>query len=421
MLKVSTNKRFLAHDDGQPFFYLGDTAWELFHRLDRTDAAFYLEDRAAKGFTVIQAVALAEFDGLHTPNAFGEFALHNDDPTRPNEAYFKHIDFVVDRAAALGVHIGMLPTWGDKWNPKWGVGPLIFNPENARAYGKWLGQRYADAPLIWILGGDRAVETDAQRDTIAAMAEGLREGDGGRHLITFHPQGGQASSQYFHDAPWLDFNMVQSGHGRNTANWRFMEDDYARTPTKPCMDAEPGYEDHPATFKLENGYLDDYDVRKSLYWSLFAGGHGYTYGCHPIWQFWHPDRKPITFVRRFWREALALPGSAQVGHARQLLLSRPFFERVPDQSLIASEAGEGPYHMRATRAADGSYAFIYLPYYNPVTVDMSRLSGGTIAASWFNPRSGTTRRIGTQPHTEKATFEPPPGGPDWVLVLDATA
>src|SRR5262245_36221455 len=155
MLKVSDNRRFLIHDDGSPFFYLGDTAWELFHRLTMDEAERYLKDRAAKGFTVIQAVALAEIDGLHTPNMRGDLPLIDDDPRRPNEAYFAHIDAVVETAAGLGLYVGMLPTWGDKWNQKWGVGPEIFTPENARAYGLWLGKRYADAPLIWILGGDR--------------------------------------------------------------------------------------------------------------------------------------------------------------------------------------------------------------------------------------------------------------------------
>lgn len=421
MLRVSANGRFLVHAGGQPFLYLGDTAWELFHRLCREEAAEYLEDRAAKGFTVIQAVVLAESDGLRVPNVFGDLPLHNEDPAKPNEAYFKHVDWIVERAAAHGLYLGMVPTWGDKWNVKWGKGPVVFTPENARVYGQWLAQRYADAPIIWILGGDRPVENDTQRAIINAMAEGIHAGDGGRSLISFHPQGGQASSQYFHDAPWLDFNMVQSGHTRNTPNWRFIEDDYARAPTKPCMDAEPGYEDHPSAFQLENGYLDDYEVRKALYWAVFAGAHGHTYGCHPIWQFWQSGRQPYSFARRSWRAALDLPGAAQVGYARMLLHSRPLLDRVPDQTLVASEPGEGPYHVRATRSADGRYAFVYLPYYNPVMVDLTRLSGELITAHWFNPRNGTAHRIGTQPRFGQATFEPPGGGPDWVLVLDDAA
>ena len=81
-LRVSDNKRFLVKDSGAPFFYLGDTAWELFHRLNREEADLYLENRAAKGFTVIQAVVLAELDGLKVPNPYGEVPLINMDPTK---------------------------------------------------------------------------------------------------------------------------------------------------------------------------------------------------------------------------------------------------------------------------------------------------------------------------------------------------
>ena len=136
-LAVSPNQRFLVTQDGRPFFWLGDTAWELFHRLNREDADRYLEDRARKGFTVIQAVALAEFDGLGAPNPYGHRPLHRADPTRPDvhegpdDDYWDHVDWIVAKANALGLYVGFLPTWGDKWNKKWGVGPEIFTAENA--------------------------------------------------------------------------------------------------------------------------------------------------------------------------------------------------------------------------------------------------------------------------------------------------
>jgi hypothetical protein len=82
-LRVSENNRFLTHATGVPFLWLGDTAWELFHRLDREDAERYLENRRQKGFTVIQAVALAELDGLNTPNPYGERPLFDNDPPPP--------------------------------------------------------------------------------------------------------------------------------------------------------------------------------------------------------------------------------------------------------------------------------------------------------------------------------------------------
>ncbi|MEI8633715.1 DUF4038 domain-containing protein [Vibrio sp. PP-XX7] len=179
-LEVAANGRYLQYEDKTPFFYLGDTAWSLFHRLNREEADLYLNDRAKKGFTVIQAVALAELDGLTKPNPYGDLPLMNLDPSQPNEKYFQHVDYIVEQAESLGLHIGFLPTWGKYW--KSGDATKIFTPENAKTYGRFLGQRYRDKPIIWILGGDQNVVTQEERSIIDAMAAGLREGDGGGTL-----------------------------------------------------------------------------------------------------------------------------------------------------------------------------------------------------------------------------------------------
>ncbi len=413
--------RYLVTEKGEPFFYLGDTAWELFHRLNREEAEHYLRDRAQKGFTVIQAVVLAELDGLNTPNAEGHKPLHNNDPTQPNEAYFEFVDWVVDKANALGLFIGMLPTWGDKVNKKWGVGPEIFTPDNARIYGEFLGRRYRGKGILWILGGDRPIETERHLQIWQAMAEGLRKGDDGEHLITFHPVGGRSSSEWLHDEEWLDFNMLQSGHhARHIANYAMIERDYNLQPIKPCMDGEPRYEDHPINWNPQNGWFTDYDVRQAAYWALLAGAHGHTYGCHDIWQFYDPDKHPpISHARTPWQKALHLPGASQVKHAKALLLSRPMLLRVPDQTLLACDPGEGAEHVRAARAVDGSFAFVYIPVPKPVTVRLDKLSGREIRAWWYDPRTGEAKLIGEFRRNGERTFKPEgEGETDWVLVLD---
>ena len=343
-LKVSDNNRYLVRADGSPFFYLGDTAWELFHRLNREQAGAYLEDRAQKGFTVIQAVALAELDGLNDPNPYGHRPLIDNDPTKPDvkdgpqNDYWDHVDYIVDKAASLGLVIGMLPTWGDKWNKKWGAGPVIFTPDNAGQYGEWLGKRYRDKPIIWILGGDRPVETDEQREIIRAMAAGLARGDEGRHLMTFHPVGGQGSSAWFHQDPWLDFNMRQNGH---VVQYRGDQTraDYDLQPTKPVIDGEPIYEDHPIAFNArENGHSISADVRRPLYWDLFSGAFGHTYGHHSVWQMWAPGRQPVNGPLLPWYEAIKQPGASQMQYGRRLIESRPFLSRIPDDSIIVSDA-----------------------------------------------------------------------------------
>jgi hypothetical protein len=416
-VKVSeTNPHFLSTVDNQPFFYLADTAWELFHRLNREQAERYLKNRADKRFTVIQAVLLAELDGLHTPNAYGQTPLANDDPTQPNEAYFQHVDWIVDKADELGLTIGMLPTWGDKWHKPLGQGG-IFTPESARTYGQWVGNRYKDKPIIWILGGDRPIDSPKQLAIWRAMAKGLREGDHGRHLITYHTMGGHSSSESLHDEPWLDFNTLQSGHSERDIDAAAMiAKDYAKTPPKPTLDSEPCYEDHPVNWKPANGWFDEYDVRKAVYSSLFAGACGVTYGCHDVWQFWTPDREPISFARTPWEQALDLPGAGQMQFARKLLESRPYLTRIPDQSLIVSDTDARGLRAIATRDVNGSYSMIYFPTARAVTIDLSKLAG-PVRATWFDPQTGTRRSVGRFDNSGPHEFVPN-STTDAILVLD---
>jgi hypothetical protein len=436
-LRVSENRRFLTTAEGKPFFYLGDTAWELCHRLNREEASRYLEDRARKGFTVIQAVALAELDGLNDPNAYGHRPLLENDPTRPDvkegpaNDYWDHVDFIVRKANSLGLYIGFLPTWGDKWNKKWGQGPEVFTPANAEAYGRWLGERYRDAGVIWILGGDRPVESAKHVDILRAMARGLRAGDGGAHLITFHPMGGNGSAEMFHQEAWLDFNMRQNGHvAEFTGRYDKTTIDSQRTPVKPVIDAEPIYEDHPVSFKAgEFGHSISSDVRRPIYWDLFAGACGHTYGHHSVWQMWTPQRKPVNNPLLPWTEAIQQPGAGQMVHARRLMESRPYLTRIPDDAVIVTGSvptampGAGRYRFTATRDEAGSYAMVYAPVGRPFQVRMDKISGSTVVAWWFNPRTGAATRIGEFPNRGVREFVPPDPGEmvDWVLVLDDAA
>lgn len=431
-LKVSDNKRFLVQADGKPFFYLGDTAWELFHKLNREEAVKYLDDRKEKQFTVIQAVALAELDGIKTPNPYGHRPLNNEDLSQPNEDYFKHVDFIVKEANQRGIYIGMLPTWGDKWNKKWGQGPVLFNAANAESYGEWLGKRYKNAGIIWILGGDRPVENDEQKEIIRAMARGLAKGDGGAHLMTFHPTGGSGSSQYFHNDEWLSFNMRQNGHVVDfTGRYDQTLADYQRTPIKPVLDGEPIYEDHPVSFQADKqGHSIAADVRRPLYWNLFTGACGHTYGHHSVWQMFDPQKGgPINNPLMPWYEAIKQPGAGQMQFGRRLIESRPFLDRVPDDSVIVTSKiptampGAGLRRYVATCDNQGTYAMVYVPVGRPVTVRMDKIKGARVKAWWYNPRDGKATTIGTFNNQGERQFTPPLPGElmDWVLVLDDAA
>ncbi len=435
--KVSDDGHRLVLADGTPFFYLGDTAWELFHRLDRDQARRYLADRAAKRYTVIQAVAIAELDGHSVPNPYGHLPLTDLDPARPatvdgpDNDYWDHVDWIVAEANRRGLVIGFLPTWGRYWHDDVKDGKPLFTPENAEAYGAWLGRRYKDKAVLWILGGDRPIDNDGQRATVRAMARGLRQGDGGAHLRTFHPPGGSGSTRWVGDEDWVDFHLRQNGHAPEfTGRYDQTAADFARTPPKPVIDGEPIYEDHPVSFNAKGlGHSIAADVRRALYWDLFGGACGHTYGHHSVWQMWAPGRGPINDPLMPWAEALDQPGAGQMQHGRRLIESRPIAGRVPDDSVIVPDRvatavpGAGRSRFVATRDGQGRYAMVYAPVGRPFTVRLDVIRGETMRAWWFDPRTGVARRIGDFPAQGTRTFTPPDPGEatDWVLVLDDAA
>ncbi len=434
-LKVSDNQRFLVREDGQPFFYLGDTAWELFHRLTREEATAYLKLRAQQRFTVIQAVALAEFDGLTEPNAYGSLPLTDTDPARPATTpgadptnpkqydYWDHVEYIVDEANRQGLYIGLLPSWG-AWLDDGRPGKnKVLNSGNAQSYGEFMGKRFGRKGVIWILGGDRSADQTAA--IWRAMARGIAIGVNGKEdyaglTMSFHPNGAATSSRWFHDDPWLTVNMQQTGHGlaETTKCWERIAADYNRTPVKPVMDAEPLYEDHPLAFRAkDNGYSFDAHVRQRAYWDVFAGAFGHTYGDHSVWQMYTPKRKPINGPLFYWTEAIHRPGATQMQYVRALIESRPFLSRVPDQSLVVS-ALEGADHISATRG-DG-YLFVYSAQGRPFSVNLGKISGDRVKAWWYNPRNGSAQEFDNFDNRGTHEFQPPSQGfgSDWVLVLD---
>ncbi len=420
---ISENKRYLLKD-GKPFFWLGDTAWELFHRLNREEADQYLKRRAEQGFTVIQAVALAELDGLRVPNAYGDLPLHNEDAAQPNEAYFKHVDYIIDKAASYGLTVALLPTWGDKlFKDSWGKGPEIFTEEKAAIYGKWIGKRYRDKKnIIWVMGGDRNPRNESDMAVWRSMARAVIEGigDAQKPLLTFHPQpSALGSATWFAKDDWISFHMFQIGHCRDIASYEMIRKVYDMVPDKPVMDGEPIYEDHPVCFNAKDlGTSNAYDVRKAAWIDLFAGSHGHTYGCHGVWQFYSEKTEGINGPHFFWKEALELPGANQMKYVRKLMESFSISDRVPDQSILLEPPTPPSERIQATRGKD--YALIYTAAGKSFTVNAGKLNATQLKASWYDPRNGESRPIGSFGKQLPLRFDPPTGGygQDWVLVLD---
>ena len=265
------------------------------------------------------------------------------------------------------------------------------------------------------------------------MAEWICEGLGRHPFITYHSN--TSSSQWLHDAAWLDMNTWQSGHILLDApNWEMIESDYRRCPPKPVLDAEPNYEDHPIDpfqreWKPEYGRYGDYDTRKQAYRAVLSGACGHTYGHHSVWQFWKPGREPRSSPSVVWDEAIFAPGAKQMIHLKNLFLSRPYWNLVPAQDMLLGEPQIPPVeepehyhplraaHVCAARCVENTYALIYIPQAEQtVTVDLSGFKS-KVKAWWYDPRTGKAHPAGEYPNW-KLSFISPIAGPDWVLVLD---
>jgi hypothetical protein len=461
-IRVADNGRHFVQADGTPFFWLGDTAWCIFNHPTPADVDLYLDDRKAKGFTVIQG-CIAVWDHATRRNPDGQTPFNNagrgatGNPTI-NEAFYKNVDRIVDKATQRGLYMAILPFWTKNTRSGPFNDPAVMGP-----YCEFLAKRYAAKNVFFVLGGDTGADA-AILPAIDAEAAGLLQGakDAGvnKIMITYHPTGRQSSSFWFQDRPWLDFNAIQSGHFINTTNFQIVAQDYAKTPVKPTLDMEPGYENITDNL-VRTGVTPDtrriqaVDVRRSAYLAVFAGAAGHTYGNGEVYEFWEPGRAaamPGWAANLPWKESLKLPAAGQVQYLRWLIESRPMLERIPDQSLVVSGSpavatvpasragpagpgagppGRGPRtsaldRVEATRGSSGSYAFVYLPAgQTKVTVNTAKLSGTTLTAWWYDPRTGTAAKIDTAPKTATRDFTVPPADEklpasqaDWILVLD---
>ena len=402
-LKVTENGRYLQHENGEPFFWLGDTGWLLPKRLNRDEAEFYLAECAKRGYNVVQ---IQTIDRVPAINAYGQssmpegFNFKNIDK-KGVYGYWDHLDFIIKAAEKRGIYIGMDCIWGGL------VGSGQMDVKQAQAYGKFLAERYENSPnIIWFIGGD--IRGDVKTEVWEALAVSIKAVDK-NHLMTYHPRGRTSSATWFNNAEWLDFNMFQSGHRRygqrkgdgdytiaeNTEedNWMYVEKSLAMTPLKPIIDGEPSYEDIPQGLHEENEVRwTDNDVRRYAYWSVFAGSFGHTYGHNSIMQFYKPGVSGSFFPTRYWYDCLKDPGYNQMKYLKALMLAFPFFERIPDQSIIAGQNGERYDRAIATRGKD--YLLVYNYTARPMQIDLSKIIGAKKNCWWFNPKNGELQFIG---------------------------
>ncbi|MDQ5977638.1 MAG: hypothetical protein QG602_610 [Verrucomicrobiota bacterium] len=434
-LRVAPEGRYFQQADGRPFFWQGDTAWLITQKLNREEARTYFENRRAKGFNVVQLCAV-QF--LNDKSVTGRPALVGEDITKLNVTpgadpadpaqydYWDHLDYIVDTAAANGIHVAIAPVWSHM------VRRTPLSAAQVRPYIEQVAQRYKDRPnVIWLNGGSGRGHENT--DVWQVIGETLRR-DNPQQLVSYHPFGRTVSSEWFKDAAWLDFHLFTSGHRRydqdtegrkyGEDNWRYVLEARATDPRRPVLDAEPAYENTPqGLHKPEEPYWTANDSRRYAYWSVFAGAAGHTFGENSVRQVYVPtEKKPASGAKGFIMERLETDGARQMVHLKSLILSRPFFERVNDQSLVAGDEGEKYDRVLVTRGAGYLLAYTYTG--REFTLQLGAITGDQLQAAWFNPRTGETIPAGPVANAGAVRFNPPgesSPGQDWVLILDDAA
>jgi hypothetical protein len=370
---------------------------------------------------------------LEMANVYGDSAIVNKDVSKPlitkgnnfenpgEYDFWDHVDYALDVAKENDLYLALVPVWGTP------VKAGDVSLEQAKAYANFLGDRFKDRKnIIWLNGGD--TPGDENTEIWNAVGDILKTKNP-KALVTFHPFGRTQSSDNFHDKTWLDFNMFQSGHRRydqddtkrayGQDNYKYIQTDYNLKPIKPTVDGEPSYEGIPqGLHDTLQPLWNANDLRRYAYWSVFAGGAGFTYGHNAVMQmFGKNDTNGAYGNKEYWMDALNAPGAKQMVFIKDLILKYPYFERIPDQSLIADQ-GEKYDYLVATRGED--YALIYTYNGRKISLNMGKIKGAEVEASWYDPRNGETTTIGSFKNEGVLDFEPmgeKEDGNDWVLVL----
>jgi len=392
-IRVGPNGRYFVDDEGKPFFWLGDTQWELFHALTLEEARTVLERRKQQGFSAIQVMVTGAGEGK-LPSTAGEAPWRGDDPSSPNEAYFRNVDRVME--AAREAEMILVPGVYHQRQK------ALLTTANARQYARWVAQRYADVPnIIWSMYP--AAEPEFV-PVLGELAAGLQEGDGGAHMITVHPDPSPASSSFIHEEDWLDFNSLQTWRDVKLI-YPMVAHDYGRKPVKPVLMAEGAYE-AGSEYHFE---VTPLWIRRQAYYSYLAGGH-HTYGHNDCWR-----------VLPTWKQALDALGAVQMGILKRIFMARrEWWLLVPDQSVFASGGQtEGDVLRLAARHRDGKWAMIYLAEKASFSVNMDKVAGTGATAFWVNPKTGDAVAASSFPNSGQRSFSTPDGWEDALLILEA--
>jgi hypothetical protein len=416
-LKVSDNKRYLSYANGEPFFWLGDTAWEMVWKARWAEVQKYVADRAAKKFSVVQMVPMSHLafergTGIHNRNGATYFL--DSDYAKPNPRYFDYLDSIVQGMNNAGIVAVMSPLWAtmSEYHIATSKYENYLTRAQALAMARYIAARYAGAHVAWIVGGDQKYETSAQKNFWADFGRTLKTASGGQQLTTVHSDGFTASFDFFDNSTeWLDFQMYQSAHvAHNDFVWNAAQRGYNLLPIKPLIDGEPAYEAIPNEFwsyadTAKRFPIRAEHVRRNNYEAILGGSIiGVSYGANGIWQ-WNtlemptnPSITPFIDSADYVDSALQYPGAFQMTYLRE------WMERVKWHTMSPQNAAavkftttnalfDPPTNYIASMQSDSMTVAFFPQKIKSATVNLPRVCWNQAGmASWVNPSTGRVER-----------------------------
>ena len=410
-IKVDAGGRHLAHEDGTPFFWLGDTAWNgpLLSTPEEWD--FYVRTRAKQGFTVVQWVA-TQWRGAPEGDSSGRTAYYGRERLRLNAAFFQRLDeksATLTRAGILSVPVML---WAISSPPGSEVNPGVSLPERqAIMLAQYMLARWGADPVAWLLNGDgdyRGPRAERWKTIGRGAFNGM-----GHALVALHPGGGKWVMDEFRDEPWVDLCGYQSAHADSDGNSNWITSgppaaEWTKAPARPVMSLEAPYE------RAEPG--SDFLVRRNHWWSLLnAPVAGITYGVHGVWG-WsdgvHPAPGHGKTVAPRWDKLLDLPGARQACAMREFFESFEYRRLKPAPRILAAQPGKEAARrfVSAAQTDTRDITVVYVPEDRRVALVEGALPA-RYEAVWVKP--DTLARSAAR--SEGLTFEAPGAG-DWLLL-----
>jgi hypothetical protein len=340
--RMSPAGRSLAHADGTPALLVADTAWALPWRATEEQCRIYAADRQAKGFNAALLMSVQPDMQARGPRdrtadegfdvGFEDLSNGHINQLRP--AYFQSLD----RLIAILVEHAIVPVLqpvfqGFGWKGLSVAGTVVPPAEYAR-YCRYLVARYGARPVIYLVGADGS----GYEPQVLAGGAAIESWDGYGQPAGIHYRP-HADNRAHQDAPWLDFQWCQTGHGGEHLPER-VADMWRNMPAKGVANGEPTYE-HGGRLGKAAGWWQSHEA----WCNLCAGGTmGVVYGAGSLWQ-WrlHPNEPGheahFLAEQAGWREALSFEGSRYVGLVARILDGLPLTDMAPNWQVTLGLRG----------------------------------------------------------------------------------